>query len=304
MSAPVSSFSIFDITLIVDSICGHLSMSDVQTCRRVSKQWASMFRPHLWCTLKISSATALTDKKLDTIFKNKKYVRSLTTDELHLEQISRLNFTDLRELVLLDEHYGDGYFDRVPVSIDTVVALVDNNPDLQSLEICLPEYNYHSGVLSASLMLAIERHPSLRKLSWRIPYDHASGDFFKCLLSVCQRAIQELNVDAMYYSEPYCSQCGYHCTEWYPPSDGNPFFADGFVREGCFGYDFDEDGLDNEGNNCPVKPGPVHPAYTELASLTKPLEELYPFALRRVRLLRSHEELDSGFLHNCPFLQD
>lgn len=55
-------------------------MSDVKACRRVNSQWAARFR-----TSQVLSHDILSDhprrKKLDTIRRNNRYIRSLTIDK-------------------------------------------------------------------------------------------------------------------------------------------------------------------------------------------------------------------------------
>ncbi|KAF9379125.1 hypothetical protein CPC16_010918 [Podila verticillata] len=110
-----------------------------------------------------------------------------------IEVVSRLNFTNLWELVLRDQN-SQLCGNEPPVSVDAVIAFMDSNPGLERLEDCLQECSYYSGVLPPSVMLAIGRHPYLKTLLVNVSVLCHPG-LFQCLLSVCQRSIQELEVD-------------------------------------------------------------------------------------------------------------
>ncbi|KAI9235210.1 MAG: hypothetical protein BYD32DRAFT_438509 [Podila humilis] len=63
-----------------------------------------MFKPHLWGATKVSWASTLCDKKIDTLVRNKCWIRSLTVDVEHVEKPSIMGiFTALQELVFSDE---------------------------------------------------------------------------------------------------------------------------------------------------------------------------------------------------------
>ncbi|KAG0080983.1 hypothetical protein BGZ92_000401, partial [Podila epicladia] len=138
MSAPVS---IFDITLIVDSICQFLILHDIQTCRQVNSHWSSLFRPHLWSHPKLLATTTLSDDKVATLLKNKRWIRSMTIAAQHIETVSALGFTHFQELILYDQNFEYSY-EGTPVSLDAITSLLDRNPDLRSLEIDLNRYHY------------------------------------------------------------------------------------------------------------------------------------------------------------------
>ncbi|KAF9307055.1 hypothetical protein BGZ74_000059 [Mortierella antarctica] len=148
-----------------------LSLPDIQACRQVNKQWASMFEPHLWSTLKLPSTAELTDDdgKISTILENKRWIRSLTVAAQHIDTLMDWNLTHLQTLVLYDENFEDSF--------------EDDPPNLWSLEIDLNRYNYQDGDLSPAIMLAIAGQPSLTKLKWRFPDGHGSVEFCKCLLA-------------------------------------------------------------------------------------------------------------------------
>ncbi|KAG0083495.1 hypothetical protein BGZ93_001777 [Podila epicladia] len=183
--------SIFDINLIVDCICLNLSLHDIQTCRRVSRQWASNFKPNLH--IKLPSTKPL---RLTTLSEHKPWIRSLTIVAQYVYALRLLDLTTLRELTLYDENFGTSYRGENAVCDNIVTTLIDNNPSLWRLEIDLNHYNYKSKRLTTALMLAIERHPSLTKLTWRIPDDLDTRGFTQCLLRVCHStSIRELHLD-------------------------------------------------------------------------------------------------------------
>ncbi|KAG0348433.1 hypothetical protein BG005_011533 [Podila minutissima] len=185
--------SIFDITLIVDSICQSLSAHDIQACPRVNRQWASIFKPYAWHTVNVSSIAVLTEDNIGTLLENKRWIRSLAVAAQHIEKISSLGLTSIQELTLYDENFGHTYKGD-PVNVDAIICLIDNNKGIKSLEIELNWYNYVSKKLSPALLLAIGRLPSLIKLTWRVPKGIESSEFSQCLLHVCHDSILELDV--------------------------------------------------------------------------------------------------------------
>ncbi|KAG0034371.1 hypothetical protein BGZ81_005047 [Podila clonocystis] len=187
--------SIFDITLIVDCICLSLSLHDIQTCRRVSRQWASMFKPN-FRNLKLASTRSFSEDLFAALREHKAWIRSLTIVAQYVSRLHLLELTTLQELILYDENFGISYRGENPVSEYEVTALIDNNKSLWHLEIDLNHYNYKSKKLAPALMLAIGRHPSLTKLTWYIPDDLDTRDFTQCLLHVCHTtSIQNLHLD-------------------------------------------------------------------------------------------------------------
>ncbi|KAH7043061.1 hypothetical protein BKA57DRAFT_495627 [Linnemannia elongata] len=211
-----ASISIFDITLIVDTICQSLSLCDIQNCRKVNKQWSSLFKPHLWSHLKLPSTATLTDDRIATILDHKRWIRSLTIAAPHIEKISALGFTHIQEIVLYDQNFTYSY-EGEPTPLPAIESLLDNNPDLRSLEVDLNRYHYRHFskhlVFSAALMLAIERHPSLTRLAWHVPDGHVNEDFARCLFYMCQqRPLQELYVLSKEHLPLYCNICDGCCS--------------------------------------------------------------------------------------------
>ncbi|KAF9299911.1 hypothetical protein BGZ74_008510 [Mortierella antarctica] len=284
MSAPVS---IFDITLIVDSICQSLILHDIQTCRQVNKHWSSMFKPHLWSHPKLPATTTLTDDRVATLLAHKRWIRSMTLAANHIEKISALGFTHFQELILYDQNFECSY-EGASVSLNAIVSLLDNNPALRSREIDLNRYHYQDcdqpRELSLALMLAIARHPSLTHLVWHVVDGHANSDFAQCLLYVCQqRPIQELYVLQKEHIHPYCGIC-----------DGNCSLADNYCRSfSCSDEAFLE-------------------RLPELRALKQKLEEASmeqllserPLAFRKLQLPFEFEGCYLPMLKNCPDLQE
>ncbi|KAG0090279.1 hypothetical protein BGZ92_003293 [Podila epicladia] len=198
MSAPVS---VFDITVIADLICQSLTLHHIQTCRRVNKHWSSLFMPHLWSHLKLPATTTLSDDKITTLLKNKRWIRSITIAAQHIESISALGFTHFQELILYDQNFECSY-EGATVSTDTIVSLLDNNPDLRSLEIdlnCdksslkrLPELRALKQKLEEVSLeqLMLECPLAFRKL--RLPYEF-EGCYFPVLKNCPD--LQEVAVD-------------------------------------------------------------------------------------------------------------
>ncbi|KAG0083494.1 hypothetical protein BGZ93_001776 [Podila epicladia] len=193
--------SIFDIALIVDSICQSLSVRDIQACPRVSRQWASIFKPHAWRNVNLSSIALLTDDNIGTLLENKHWIRSLAVAAQYIEKVSSLSLTSIQKLNLYDENFGQSYRGD-PVNVDAIICLIDNNKGLKTLEIELNWYNYLSKKLSPALLLAIGRHPTLIRLTWDVPRGIESSAFFQCLLHVCHDSILDLYATTRQYVRP------------------------------------------------------------------------------------------------------
>ncbi|KAI9235209.1 MAG: hypothetical protein BYD32DRAFT_463645 [Podila humilis] len=281
MSALVS---IFDITLIVDTICQSLFLHDIQACRQVNKQWSSLFKPHLWSHLKFPSTTTLAHDKIATILDHKHWIRSFTIAGQHIEKISAMGFTHLQELVLYDQNF-ECSVNYDPVPLDAIVSLIDSNTDLWNLGIdlnrCQYQHNYQPRELSPALMLSIARHPSLRRLVWRVLDGHDNQVFAKCLLYVCQqRQIQELYVFSKEHVNPYCNIC-----------DGDCSLAEYY----CYPFSLDDEGHLNR-----------LPGLRELKQKVEetPVEQMGSFAFRKLQLTFEFEECYIPLLKSCPDLEE
>lgn len=275
--------SIFDITLIVDSICQSLTLYDIQACMRVSRHWSSAFKPRVWRTVKLPSIASLTKEKISTILENKHWIRSLTVDAGHIEQVSGLSLTTLRGLVLYNENF-ERTEDGDPVQVDAVIALIDNNASLWSLEIDLNWYHYQSRNLSPSLMLAIGRHPSLTKLTWHVPIDHISPAFINCLLYVCHKSIQEFHT---------CIKRTFPILRFRHASSLNSHSS----HDSCPAFSLNDFADDQDNRN---------PEYMALkAQLGVPMDQLEPpFAIRKLVLPYGVDDNYIPLLRNCPKLED
>ncbi|KAF9271791.1 hypothetical protein BGZ88_005594 [Linnemannia elongata] len=135
----------------------------------------------------------------------------------HIEKVSALGFTHLEEIILYDQNYECSYYGD-PTPSSAIESLLDNNPDLKSLEIDLNRYHYQISrklsMFSAGLMLAIERHPSLTRLVWHVPGGHVKDDFARSLLYMClQRPLHELYVLCKEFLPMYCRMCGGGCSD-------------------------------------------------------------------------------------------
>ncbi|KAG0345096.1 hypothetical protein BG004_003960 [Podila humilis] len=190
--------AIFDIILIVDTICQDLSLRDIQACRGVNRQCAAIFRPHLWCASKIRRFA--TQERFDRILENKKWIRSLTISSDHALTIAQTGlFTHLEELAFYDNDY---YFK--PGCDNAILQLIESNINLQSLHIDLSAYHYQpaefgrSTVLSHRLLLTIARCVSLTRLTWIMPYQLSNEAFAQCLLNLCHGSIQYLTFSYRY----------------------------------------------------------------------------------------------------------
>ncbi|KAG0258481.1 hypothetical protein BGZ95_004944 [Linnemannia exigua] len=214
-----SSISIFDIALIVDSIYHFLLLPDLQICRRVNKQWSLLFKPHDWSHQKLPLTAVLTKNRIDSLIDHKHWIRTLTMAAPHIGKVSALGFTHLEEIILYDQNYECSYY-GVPTPSSAIESLLDNNPDLKSLEIDLNQYHYHDQIsrklnmFSAGLMLAIERHPSLTRLVWHVQEGHMNDDFARSLFYMClQRPLHELYVLSKKFLPIYCYMCGGGCSD-------------------------------------------------------------------------------------------
>ncbi|KAG0343115.1 hypothetical protein BG005_002548 [Podila minutissima] len=277
-----TSVSIFDIHLIVDTICVDLSLYDVQSCRSVNKQWSATFKPHLWSTTKLSWTTTLCDKEKNALLKNKHWIRSLTVDAEHVESISDLSaFTTLQELVFSDGNSECRQKEHGVVNVESLVALIDSNNHLQSLEIDLHNHHYSSAHFSSALILAIARHPTLSKLTWLVPEDHNRNDFARCILYACHSTpIQELHIYERPSSRPKHYNRYYQegCTPCYPR------------RYYCDQTWFENDDLEDDDTTTTVATTTtttttIIPRYTGFVrKLDQPLDAHGMFALQRLHL--------------------
>ncbi|KAF9376351.1 hypothetical protein CPB97_010871, partial [Podila verticillata] len=270
-----SFVSIFDIALIVDSICLSLSLCDIQTCRLVNRQWAPMFKPHLWCDTTLPSTITLTENKVDAILVNRRRIRSVTVAAQHIGPISTLGLTSLQELVLYDQDFQVSYIGD-PVIVDAVIYMIGSNKYLRSLAIDLNHYNYESQRLAPALLLAIAHHPSLTKLTWHIPDDVDTPAFIQCLFHVCHNSIQELHLT----------------TKRNVSIHGNGPTCPEFTHE-----DFNRD------QNV-LKRGSKYKAL--LQKLKMPIDQLKkPFKLKTLWLcIKPHQDILLPLLRNCPQLEN
>ncbi|KAG0275897.1 hypothetical protein BGZ96_003575 [Linnemannia gamsii] len=278
------SISIFDIALIFDSICLSLSFRDVLNCRKVNKQWSSLLKPHLWSHLKLSPTAILTDDKIAMLLDHKRWIRSLTIAAPHIEMISALGFTHLQELILYDQNFTYAY-EGEPTQFTAIESMIDNNPDLRSLEIDLNRYHYRDfrqhRVFSAALMLAIERHPSLTRLAWYVPDGHLNEDFVRCLLYVClQRPLQELYVLVKEHLPMHCFMCDGECSV-------------GSRR--CVPFHMDDDNH--------FKMLPVFQKFKRGVDKLS-LDLMKPFAFRKLELPFEFHKYYLPLLRNCPDVQE
>ncbi|KAI9236975.1 MAG: hypothetical protein BYD32DRAFT_452069 [Podila humilis] len=157
------------------------------------RQWAPMFAPHLWRTMRLPSTVIPAKDRIGAILESKHWIRSVTVAAQHIEQVSSLGLITLQELVMYDQDFQVSYTGD-PIRVDAVIFMISSNKSLWSLAINLNHYNYESKQLTPSLMLAIARHPSLTKLTWHIPDDLDTRAFVKCLLHVCHTSIHELHL--------------------------------------------------------------------------------------------------------------
>ncbi|KAF9307056.1 hypothetical protein BGZ74_000060 [Mortierella antarctica] len=269
--------SIFDIPLIVDSLCDRLSLQDIHACRQVNKDWASLFKPYLWSAIKLTSSD--TYEHIDIIPYNKHWIRSLTVAAEHIDEVGYLGLTTLLELVLYDEDFEHTYDQGPPVSVDAVVALIDNNKNLWNLHIDLNQYHYYSGKISPSIMLAIDRHPSLTKLTWHVPEGHPNAEFAECLLRISHKSIEELYVHIKVFCAPD------RVERHYGPED----YVWVYLAFGNF------HGQEST------------PDYKELEwrrLLGVPLDHMGPFVLRKIHLPDEFSFRILALLRNCPDLED
>ncbi|KAG0076872.1 hypothetical protein BGZ93_000319 [Podila epicladia] len=272
----MSTLSIYDIPLIIDLICDRLSLQDIHACRQVNKDWASLFKPYLWSAIKLTSSD--TYEHIDIIPYNKHLIRSLTVTAEHINEVAYLGLTTLQELILYDEDFEHTYDEGLPVSVDAVVTLIDNNKNLWNLGIDLNQYHYYSGKLSPSIMLAIDRHSTLTKLTWHVPEGHLNEEFVECLLRISHNSIEELYVHIKDFCEPFGDE------KIRGPED-NVFFNLAFGN------------FSGQKNT---------PDYKELERrrLGAPLDHLGPFVLRKIQLRYEFSFGILALLRNCPDLED
>ncbi|KAI9236972.1 MAG: hypothetical protein BYD32DRAFT_417506 [Podila humilis] len=279
------TISIFDIILIVDAVCQSLSLRDIQFCRRVNRQWAFMFKPHLLNAVKLSSTLTLTDNILDFLLESKCWIRSLTVAAPHIIKLASLSLATLQELVFCDDHFEQTHNDQVQV--ESVVALIDNNSGLFRLEIDLSNKQYSPCPLSLPIMLAIARHRSLTQLTWRVPDGHVDAKFIKHLLYVCHKSIQELVVIGRRNTEP-CDFDGNNNS-----SNNNGCGCRGWHVYHCDPFSLNDDHLHGNEPECRDFNDRVE----------WPIDQWGSFALRKLSLPPLFDLFALALVRNCPELQ-
>ncbi|KAF9432546.1 hypothetical protein BGZ76_010647 [Entomortierella beljakovae] len=136
---PVHKTSIFDIPIIMDSICDHLSKQDLKNCLIVSKEWQSVFGVYYWESVDWVDAR---NWNLDEALRNTRLIKYLAIGPSHIELVDDKELTNLIDLnisraICLDNrdvwHYEfykdiyDGYED--PVQCDDQGFLVGGDED-------------------------------------------------------------------------------------------------------------------------------------------------------------------------------
>ncbi|KFH62965.1 hypothetical protein MVEG_11003 [Podila verticillata NRRL 6337] len=104
-------------------------MQDIQACRQVNKQRASMFKVHLWSILNLPSTADLTNyEKFDTFRKTNtgsdpwsSLLNALTDDLINWE------LTHLQKPVLYDESFEHTRDKGRPLSMGTGAIFIDSN---------------------------------------------------------------------------------------------------------------------------------------------------------------------------------
>ncbi|KAG0022744.1 hypothetical protein BGZ82_010937 [Podila clonocystis] len=244
-----------------------------------------MFKSHLWSTTKLSWTTSLCNKEIDSLLKNKHWIRSLTIDAEHVETMSDLGvFTTLQELVFSDGNTECRQEEHGVVKVESLIALIDSNTHLQSLKIDLHNHHYSSLHLSSALIIAITRHQTLSKLTWLIPEDHNVDSFARRILYACHsRPIQELYICERPTSRPKPYQWCYQedCTTCFPHYHyyDQEWFEDYVLGDG------DTTATTTTTTTTTTATATTISEYTDFSrKLDQSLDELGVFALQRLHL--------------------
>ncbi|KAF9432766.1 hypothetical protein BGZ76_010361, partial [Entomortierella beljakovae] len=181
----ISNISIFDISLIVDTICEFLSLSDIENCLHVNKNWCALFLPNTWTTVYLLKRPigdghphCLTKDQQDKVIMHHHKILHLTVDGIPAENFMDIALsckklksllvreswamtTDKRQLVNNSDVPSPQHHNNLfSIAIDTLAA----NPGLQSLELYVADDE--DEILRKSLISTLAAHKSISSLKW------------------------------------------------------------------------------------------------------------------------------------------
>ncbi|KAI1293457.1 hypothetical protein EDD11_008355 [Mortierella claussenii] len=208
---------IFDIPLIVASICDHLAPHDIWHCYRVNKQFNLLFGPYRFRDVLVFNPT-LAQQSL--ILENAYNIRHLTVDLVdaqlltssipsttttstpyssctQLKQLSCLNLGALRWPPQDDEIARRQWFQsyhplwvRIDPSLNAL-SLIAQNPGLESLRIDHRIDRVHPQPFTTDVIKALSRHVSLRQVSISMKMDIRA---MIAVLTHCPPFLQDLEI--------------------------------------------------------------------------------------------------------------
>ncbi|KAF8954239.1 hypothetical protein BGZ46_002975 [Entomortierella lignicola] len=211
---PSCSFTIFELPIILDSICENLLLEDIQSCRRVCKTWRLIFEHYRW-----RSIDWLWSNRNDAI-NNAHWIRKLKIGPTHTTLVGNQKATNLRSLSIRtvgtwkDSEYWVNYglhsddnensendedsnqIQIVPPN-ETTLQLIKQNPELEGLELdCdrdmyfyfgnyrFPDY----GECDDSVLNSLKQHPSLRSIRLNLWSYDANPKGLAVILKHCPAA--------------------------------------------------------------------------------------------------------------------
>ncbi|KAG0370718.1 hypothetical protein BGX24_001934 [Mortierella sp. AD032] len=174
-----TSIYIFDIPLILDLICGHLTKDDLWPCLQVSRYWHDLFKPQ---TLRYVRFADLKKHQTWTILNNAARVHCLTIDIADARWFldnPHSPCINLRTLRCVDFGYMKPQDYNVSVTLEddgtqptnlpvdprtNALNLVQLNPKLTTLEVIYQRQRYCANHLTPSALVSISKHQSLSLL--------------------------------------------------------------------------------------------------------------------------------------------
>ncbi|KAF9113490.1 hypothetical protein BGX27_001444 [Mortierella sp. AM989] len=94
---PSRSVTIFEVPLILDSICENLQLEDLHSCRGVCKTWRVIFEHYRWRTIDWFVAM---EENLDGVIRNAHWIRDLKVGPIHTALVGDNRATNLRSLYI------------------------------------------------------------------------------------------------------------------------------------------------------------------------------------------------------------
>ncbi|KAG0365176.1 hypothetical protein BC939DRAFT_434114 [Gamsiella multidivaricata] len=200
---PASRISIFDIPLVVEAICDHLTTKDIWRCYRVNKSWSDLFSPH---RCKHIQFLDLDSTQTWYILNNAHHIRELKVDLADATDLLNSSCTRLEKLSCVNfgymtwpstVHQDEWALDFTPRWIDlepsiNALSLIKMNPRLRELNILwYPAIGIPVRPFTPTVLSALSSHRFLRSMSISLRSTHKE---LVALLTHCPPHLEELEL--------------------------------------------------------------------------------------------------------------